>query len=299
VKVIITGGAGFLGSHLAFELEQSGHEVVVFDLQVSRYHDLRFPELVEQRFEEHKDADICVHLAAKVGRLFGEEDPMETITDNVGITALVAQACGKHKIRLAYASTSEIYGDNGEAVCDEYAGPFSWPHNLYGISKYFGEQVCQHYAPRNLNIFRFSMPYGPGLPAGRGRAAIINMLHQALHEKAIPVHDGAERSWCYVTDTVRAVRMVLERKEGGIYNIGRDDAAVPMKRVAELACKLADAHPFLIEIVPAPKMQTVVKRLATERIRSIGWKPEVDLEEGMVRTLEWVLTLDETGAVAA
>lgn len=299
MKIIVTGSAGFIGQHLGHELEQAGHEVVGIDLQYSRWHDLRFPEVVETVFDEHEDADLCVHLAAKVGRLFGEDDPMETITDNVGMTALVAQACGARKIRLAYASTSEVYGDNGEAVCDEYDGPFTLPHNLYGISKWFGEDVCEHYAPDGLTVFRFSMPYGPGLPAGRGRAAIINMLHQALHGKSIPVHKGAERSWCYVTDTVRAARMVLEETEGGAFNIGRDDQAVSMLHVAELACELTDALPGLIEEVPAPKMQTVVKRLSTQRIRALGWEPEVDLIEGMRRTLSWVHTLDESGAIAA
>lgn len=298
MKALITGGAGFLGQHISFELEQHGHEVVVLDLKLSRFHDLRFSDLVQKNLDEHTDADVCLHLAAKVGRLFGEDDPMETITDNVGMTALVAQACGDRKIRLAYASTSEIYGDNGEDLCDEEDGPFTLPHNLYGISKGFGEHVCEHYAPRELLICRFSMPYGPGLPAGRGRAAIINMLHQALHSKKIPVHEGAERSWCYVTDTARAVRMILERGEG-TFNVGRDDAPVSMLDVAEIACELADARPFLIEIVPAPKNQTVVKRLATERLRSLGWEPEVDLYEGMGRTLEWVKTLDDTGAIAA
>ena len=69
--------------------------------------------------------------------------------------------------------------------------------------------------------------------------------------------------------------------------------------VADLACELVDARPFLVEEVPAPSMQTVVKRLSTERIRALGWEPEVDLLEGMQRTLEWVRTLDKTGAIAA
>jgi nucleoside-diphosphate-sugar epimerase len=299
VKFILTGGAGFLGSHIAFELEQHGHEVVVFDLQLSRWHDLRYPEIVERHFDDHADADICIHLAAKVGRLFGEDDPMETITDNVGMTALVAQACGQNEIRLAYASTSEVYGDNGEEVCDEFTGPFTLPHNVYGISKFFGEDICSHYAPDGLTIFRFSMPYGPGLPAGRGRAAIINVLHQALHGKRIPIHKGSERSWCYVTDTVRAVRIALEDSKRGTFNVGRDDAGVSMQYVAALACDLVGADDKLIHMIDPPKMQTVVKRLSTDRIRKLGWAPEIDLEEGMSRTLEWVKTLDATGAIAA
>lgn len=299
MKVLVTGGAGFLGSHICFELEQAGHQVEVLDLKLSRFHDLRFPEIVRTHFEEHADSDICIHLAAKVGRLFGEDDPMETITDNVGMTALVAQQCGERKIRMVYASTSEVYGDNGEALCDEYEGPFTRPHNVYGISKWFGEKLCEHYAPDGLTILRFSMPYGPGLPAGRGRAAIINMLHQALHNQPIPVHKGAERSWCYVTDSVRAVRMILEQTKGGIFNVGRDDAAIPMESVALYAVMLADADESLIELVDAPSMQTVVKRLSTERIRELGWSPEIELLEGMRRTLSWVETLDATGAIAA
>lgn len=299
MKIVITGSAGFIGSHLSTELENHGHQVIGLDLKLSRVHDLRFADLVERNFDDHSDADLCVHLAAKVGRLFGEDDPMETVTDNVGMTALVAKACGDRGIRLAYASTSEVYGDNGELLCDEVEGPFSLPHNLYGISKFFGEDVCRHYAPKDLTIFRFSMPYGPGLPAGRGRAAIINMLHQAHHRKPIPVHRGAERSWCWVGDTVRAARMVLEQTQGGAFNVGRDDAAVTMEEVAITACRIADAPTTLIKLVDPPAMQTVVKRLATQRIRDLGWEPRVDLLEGMSRTFGWVVDLDADGSVVA
>jgi dTDP-glucose 4,6-dehydratase len=124
------------------------------------------------------------------------------------------------------------------------------------------------------------------------------MLHQALHGNSIPVHIGAERSWCYVTDTVRGLRLTLEDAVPGVFNVGRDDAAVPMSYVAELACEITDADPSLIELIPAPEMQTVVKRLSTERLRALGWEPEVDLIEGMQRTLEWVKNLDAKGAVA-
>lgn len=300
MRILVTGGSGFIGQHLCFELESAGHEVSVVDLQISRFHDLRFPEIVDTVFRTNEGIDACVHLAAKVGRLFGEDAPMETITDNIGMTALVAKACGDRGVRLLYASTSEVYGDNGDALCDEVEGPFTRPHNLYGISKGVGETICEHYAPEALTILRFSMPYGPGLPAGRGRAAIINMLHQAVHRKKIPVHQGAERSWCYIGDTVRAARMILEETDGGTYNVGRDDSPTRMVDVALMACELAGAIPStLIEMIPAPINQTVVKRLSTDRVRSLGWTPEVELREGMERTLEWVQSLDEEGEVAA
>ncbi len=299
MKFLITGGCGFLGVHIRGELVRAGHTVVTLDTVNSRSEDLRFSPLVTARFREHKDADVCIHLAAKVGRLFGEDEPMETITDNIGMTALVARECGRHNMRMVYASTSEVYGDNGDLECDEDFGPFTTPHNLYGISKFQGETVCKHYAPNLLTILRFSMPYGPGLPAGRGRAAIINMLHQALHGQQIPVHNGAERSWCYVGDTARAVRMIIEQTGGGAFNVGRDDQRAAMVEVAKYACDLAGASRDLIQLIDAPQNQTVVKRLSTRKLRELGWEPAVQLEDGMRITMEWVKKLDETGAIAA
>jgi nucleoside-diphosphate-sugar epimerase len=238
--------------------------------------------------------DVVLHLAAKVGRLFGEEDPAETIADNAGMTALVAQACGERNVRLIYASTSEVYGDLGERVASE-GGLTRLPHNIYGLSKRWGEEACRLYAPRGLTTLRFSMPYGPGHPPGRGRAALTNFLHNAMTRQPIEVHAGAERSWCWVGDTARAVRMILELEhepgvngDRGAWNVGRDDLKVPMRTVAEMACLMTDAPLSLISEIEPPSRQTVVKRLSTDKLRRIGWEPQVELGEGMERTLAWL-----------
>lgn len=283
MNILISGGHGFIGSHLADELRPQ-HQVV----QVDRGdHDLRLAEecLTVMR---HHQPDIVIHLAAKVGRLFGEDNPAETIEDNITMTAHVAQAASAVGAQLVYASTSEIYGDNGDELCDELEGPFSEPHNLYGLTKKWGEQLCRHYCPQDLVILRLSMPYGPGLPPGRGRAAIVNMLYQADNRLPIPVHRGAERSWCWIGDTVRGIRMILEQTTGGVFNVGRDDASVPMLEVARIACDLTGAPYHLIQTVEPPARQTVVKRLSTRRLRALGWQPQVELVEGMERTLRWV-----------
>lgn len=280
MKVLITGAGGFIGTHLTTTLQDAGHEVLATDLADA---DLRYK--IPLHFE--LAPDVCVHLAAKVGRLFGEQDLLNTISTNAGATARVAQTCGELGIPLVYASTSEVYGDQGMLACYE-GGPLSLPHNIYGLSKFWGEQACELYAPRELKILRLSMPYGPGHPPGTGRAAITNMLWQAMKQKPIPTHRGAERSWCWVGDTCEAIRLIIETGRGGIYNVGRDDAAVSMRRVAELACELTGSTPELIEDIDAPERQTVVKRLATEKIRALGWEPQVELREGMVRTLDWL-----------
>lgn len=298
MKILVTGSSGFIGQHLCQELHDGGHEVDGVDIVAPDFSKLAtlgklYDRDLRDVFQvnsvlDHAKPDVVIHLAAQVGRLFGEDDLMHTITDNAGMTALIARACGDHGIRLVYASTSEIYGDNGEHLCHEDDGPFTLPHNLYGASKGWGEDACELYAPDALTVLRFSMPYGPGLPAGRGRAALVNFLHNALHRQPLTVHRDSERSWCWIGDTVRAARIVLEQTAGGAFNVGRDDNPLPMRRVAEMACDLVGAPHSLIEEVDAPGRQTVVKRLSTEKIRSLGWRPLVDLEEGMTRTLAWV-----------
>jgi nucleoside-diphosphate-sugar epimerase len=294
-RALITGAAGFIGQHLTRELGEHGHDVFCVDRE---HGDLRLPGVIQWHVKK-VEPDVCVHLAAKVGRLFGEDDVTETILDNAAMTAEVAKACGAAGVRMVYASTSEVYGDNGASACDEVHGPFSLPHNAYGLSKGWGEEACELYAPTGLTILRLSMPYGEGLPWGRGRAAIVNMLWQAETRQPIPVHRGAERSWCYVADTVRAIRLIIERSSGGAFNVGRDDNPVPMLTVAKMACELTGAPTDLIEKVDPPANQTVVKRLATDRVRALGWQPEVPLEVGMRRVLAWVRERMEVERAAA
>lgn len=285
MRVLVTGAEGFIGRHLVGELAGHGHDVVGVD---RRHGDLR-KEREARSWVADVRPDVVVHLAAKVGRQFGEADVEATIRDNAVMTAHVARACAAVGARLVYASTSEVYGDQGDRVCVEGRSDGKGRvHNLYGLSKGWGEQVAGLYAPEGLTVLRLSMPYGPGLPWGRGRAAIINMLWQALTGRPIPVHRGAERCWCWVGDTVAGIRLTIERSAGGVFNVGRDDNRVLMEDVARLACLLAGASADLIEMVDAPADQTVVKRLSNDRLRALGWEPTVELDDGMLRCLEWI-----------
>jgi nucleoside-diphosphate-sugar epimerase len=290
IKVAITGVNGFVGSWLKKELEEHGYDVYGTDINDEVGRNL----LDENSFKEWIETinpDICYHLAAQVGRLFGEQDVVHTVRHNAEMTTIVAKHCGDMGIRLAYVSTSEAYGDQGDHICDEY-GELKLPHNLYGLTKRWGEEAAQLFAPNNLVIARLSMPYGPGVPPGKGRRAMDTMLWQAYHNMPMTVHIGAERSWCWIGDTVRALRMIIEHPESGIYNIGRDDDPRPMSDIAKIACKLSDKSEDLIQMIPAPSMQTVVKRLSTERIRNLGWSPEVELEEGILHVHEWIKRFD-------
>lgn len=330
MRILVTGGEGFIGTHLCRELAGAGHDVSSIDIKPVQEPvrvpwnrimacDLLLPALGETSLYLNNAIaeyapDVVVHLAAQVGRLFGEDDLSHTIESNALMTALVARSCAAaaSRPRLVYTSTSEVYGDLGAKTGTEDGDILSgrlpdWrvPHNLYGLSKRWGEEVAAMYATTHsaanvpasggLQVVRPSMPYGPGLPPGRGRAAIVNMLWQAANREPIVVHRGAERSWCWVGDAVRGFRAVIEKGQVadfvdqyqigyGCYNVGRDDAGVPMLAVAQMACYITGASESLIEQVDAPGRQTVVKRLATTKLRALGWQPHVGLRDGMVMT---------------
>jgi nucleoside-diphosphate-sugar epimerase len=294
VRILITGNRGFIGQHLTAELEDAGHDVVGHDRGDG---DLSHPGVFETALRRAAP-DRVVHLAAQVGREFGEADVHHTIRSNATITAVVGRSCGARGIPVLYASTSEVYGDQGEAVCYE-DGPLALPRNLYGLTKHMGEQLLRLYAPERLRIVRLSMPYGPGAPPGRGRRAMDNFLWWAHHRTAITVHHGAERSWCWVGDTVCGIRLVLEEGEHEVYNVGRDDVPLSMHALARKACVLTGAPLSLIEVVPAPGALTVVKRLSTARLRELGWAPTVELDEGMRAVYDWVRRFPAPIAAAA
>jgi UDP-glucose 4-epimerase len=283
MRVLITGGTGFVGSHLAGELEARGHVVVACGRGDG---DLTEPGTAERLLAEHRP-EALAHLAARVGRVAGERDPVETARQNAGATALVAQACAAAGVRLAYGSSSEIYGDQGDRVLAEEDAYGARPDGVYGLSKRWGEEAALTFCP-DAALLRFSMPYGPGLAAGRGRGAIVSMLDQAARGMAIPAFRGIERSWCWIGDAARGAALLIEQGAAGPWNIGRGDAEISMVDLARLACRLAGAPESLVEETDPPARQAPVHRVSSAKLRSLGWRPEVDLEEGMRRTLDWL-----------
>jgi nucleoside-diphosphate-sugar epimerase len=293
VRVLVTGDRGFVGQHLSRELQEHGHEVIGHDRKEG---DLTQRGVFAARLDNWTP-DRVIHLAAQVGRLFGEDDLEYTVRSNALMTTYVASACGKRGIPVLYASTSEVYGDRGEEVCHEGDPVTTLPHNLYGLSKRWGEEALRLYAPEGLRIVRLSMPYGPGAPPGRGRRAMDTFLWQAHHCLPVTVHRGAERSWCHVSDVVRGIRLVMERGEHEVYNVGRDDRPLSMLALAEACCDLAGAPYSIIQQVDPPAAQTVVKRLSTQRLRNLGWEPTIELGEGLSELYEWVRRFDAHGTL--
>lgn len=294
MRILITGARGLLGQHFFNKLSTS-HTVVGIDREEG---DLRNPLVISYYLDEYKP-DYVLHLAAKVGRIFGENNVMETVTDNAGMTAVVAKACGNADVKLAYASTSEIYGDFGEEWATEDSPTMNiLPRNLYGMSKRWGEEVSRLYAPKGLLIFRFGMPIGRGYLPGVGKAAIATFIWNAMKKKPIIVHRDTERSWCWVGDIASAVKTVMEaagadEKNCGVWNIGRDDNLFTMEEIANRICEMVKAPKSLIHLVDPPPDVTRKKRQSTQRLRDLGWKPEVSFDEALLWTYRWLQEYDQ------
>ncbi|HBE42010.1 MAG TPA: hypothetical protein DDW27_12550 [Bacteroidales bacterium] len=286
MKILITGHLGFIGTHLMSYFKERDYNVSGIDFQDG---DLREPGMIEYLIEKHKP-DTLIHLAAQVGIFFNERDCIHAIESNAVMTLRVAKACSSQGVRLIHTSTSEVYGEHGDALIDEDAPLIGTPTGIYAISKRWSEDAAREYAPDGLVIIRPSMPYGPGAPPGKGRRAMDNMLWQAHHRKPITVHMGSLRSWCWIGDLCSGYEIIINSGQTGAFNIGRDDDERSMLWIAQEACRLTGADESLINLVDPPAKKTMVKRLSTKRLQSLGWKPTVEIEQGMKEVYEWVKT---------
>jgi nucleoside-diphosphate-sugar epimerase len=254
MKVLVTGGRGFLGGHVCDALVASGHEAIPLGRIDG---DLVEPGVIDALLDGHRP-DAVVHLAAAMP---GDE----RLAQNAPMTALVAGACSERGLWLMHGSTTSVYKDQ----------------TPYAESKRASEE-----AAGDATLLRFAYPYGPE----QRRGTIPTMLRQALACEPIVVYRGWERSFCFASEAARAVVLLLEAGATGAHDIGRDDDPQAMVSIAGIACRLAEAPEELIEVVDPPAGPVLVPdplRLHLLRSR-LGWRPEVELEDGMRRTLEWL-----------
>jgi dTDP-4-dehydrorhamnose reductase len=266
MRVLVTGASGFVGRALVEELRHGGRAYEVHPFG-RRDGDLADEGVAEQAIAEAKP-DVVVHAAARIGIARCDEEPLLALRSNVLATALVARAAP----RLAYISTADVYGAEEETPPE--------PESFYALTKLWGEQVAQQYAPRGLLILRLANPYGPG-----SRGALPTMLRQASEGEPVPAFRGEERSWLWIGDAACAIRLILGSGESGIFNVASDQPPVSFPAVARLACGLAGASPELVEEVDPPAGR-VAPRIEIDRLRALGWRPDVGLEEGLRLTLE-------------
>jgi nucleoside-diphosphate-sugar epimerase len=278
MKVLVTGASGFVGRALVEEL---GHADAAYEVHpLGREAGDLSQEGVADAAVATSRPEVIVHGAARIGVVRCEDEPELAVRSNVLATALVARAAAAQGARFVYLSTSDVYGS--AAAADEETPPA--PESLYALTKLWGEQAAALYAAKGLAVLRLANPYGPGVDAGQAKGAVPSMLRQADAGEPIPVFRGEARTFCWIGDVVRAIRLVVEAGAEGTFNVGSDGEAVSLADVARVACELTGAPHELIEEVEPPPGR-VMTRIATERIRALGWRPQVPLDEGMRQLL--------------
>ena len=308
MKYLITGGAGFIGSHLSDELLQRGHQVhVLDDLTTGSIDNLRhlkgndgFAYTIDSAenapvvAELVDAADAVFHLAAAVGVRLIVESPVRTIETNIRTTEVVLAQAGKKNKPVFLASTSEVYGKGTDLPYRE-DGDLTLGSTLkgrwsYACSKALDEFLAiAHWKERQLPtvIGRLFNTVGPR-QTGRYGMVIPNFVAQALAGRPITVYgDGSQqRCFCHVADVVRGIADLMERDDvyGEVFNIGSEDEVA----IIDLAKRVKEAtgSPSEIKLVPYDEayeegFEDMQRRIPdTTRIRErIGWEPTMSLDQ--------------------
>jgi dTDP-glucose 4,6-dehydratase len=303
-RAVITGGAGFLGSHLCERLLASSYEVICLDNfltgspeNVSRLMGHDAFQLVRTDVTNYihigGNVDVVLHFASPASPIDYLQLPIETL--KVGsIGTLHALGLAKEKgARFLLASTSEVYGDpQSHPQSEDYWGHVNpvGPRGVYDEAKRFAEAMTTAYRKHHgvdAAIVRIFNTFGPRMRAHDGRA-IPTFIRQALAGEPITVSgDGTQtRSICYVEDLVEGTQRLLESDHAGPVNLGNPHEMTILDLGNEVV-RLSGSQ-STIDFIPRPQDDPTARRpdigLARE---ALGWEPKVTIEEGLRRTITW------------
>ena len=303
-RVVVLGGAGFLGSHLCDALLRRGDEVVAVDNFCTGSKD-NVKHLASTKSFSLIDADICdgIPVAGKVDLIFNFASPaspkqylkmpLETLrVGSVGTENAIKLAL-QNSARLVMASTSEVYGDPLENPQSEtYFGnvnPFGL-RSCYDEAKRFSEALLMAHhrtSKLNLGIVRIFNTYGPRLDPDDGRV-VSTIIMQAIVNHDVTIHgDGSQtRSFCYVDDLIRGIIALADSGEVGPINLG-NNIEVTVSKLAEMVLKLCGSKSkvvFTQAMEDDPQQRCPDLAQAKDKL---GWEPQVPVEDGLKKTIEW------------
>lgn len=310
--IIVTGGAGFIGSHLCDRLVWREDTVICLDnlltgSQKNIVHLMNNPKFfffkhdvtLPFKSRKFKKIDEIYHLASPADPNTSSpfsymNHPFETMLVNSVGTWNMCELAIKYNSRLLFSSTSEIYGDpQVSPQGEDYRGNVSpiGPRSVYDEAKRFGETIIAAFVRRkNLDarITRIFNTYGPRMNIDEGRV-IVSFIRQVLANEPLTVYgDGSQtRSFCYIDDQVSGQILAMEKgKPGRVYNIGTQDE----RSVLSIAKMVKEKMRSAVEIVfePLPEDDPRQRKPDISRARGeLGWEPKIKLEEGLSRTIEY------------
>jgi UDP-glucose 4-epimerase len=300
MNILVTGGAGFIGSHLTDRLIQLGHKVIIVDnLSTGKKQNINpratFCEMdindkeLEQAFKKHQP-EFVFHLAAQIDVRKSVKDPLFDANSNIMGTINLLSKSRDFKVKKFIFSSSGgvIYGDT-ETPATEQRPPN--PISPYGVAKLAGEGYVKNFGEWEglpYSILRYANVYGPRQDP-KGEAGVVSIFIRQLHkgEKSILYGDGKlERDYVYVDDIVRANILCLQKNNQAIYNIGTGIAT----SVDTLYSKISNIINKEGEKEYAPKRAGELERNVlniTKAKTELGWEPQVSLDDGLRKTYEW------------
>jgi UDP-glucuronate decarboxylase len=312
-RVLVTGGAGFIGSHLVRRLLAEGHEVLVVDnfysgsraniadllnqpsFELVR-HDVTFPLYVE--------VDDIYHLACPASPIFYQRDPVQTTKTSVVGSINMLGLAKRTKARILLASTSEVYGDPAvHPQTEDYWGNVNpiGPRSCYDEGKRCAETLFfdyyrQHQMP--IKVARIFNTYGPRMRPDDGRV-VSNFIVQALGGAPITIYgDGSQtRSFCYVDDLVDGLIRLMESPAEvvGPINLGNPGEFTMLELAQQVLAAVGGSSS--IEYQPLPQDDPTQRRPDIDRARDqLGWAPAVSLTDGLLRTIDYFRALNSVSA---
>jgi len=301
-KVLVTGGLGFIGSHLVRELRRRGHEVWVCDLYHShepnyiRCDVSKFRQL--ERVIEEINPEYVYHLAAEYGRWNGEDYYENLWLTNVIGTKNLIRLQERKGFRMIFFSSAEVYGDYEGVMTEDVMvnNPIkdTYQMNDYALTKWVGELMCINSARMHGTETVRVRPvncYGPGEHYTPYRGFIPKFIYHALMGKPYVVYKGHRRIIDYVEDSVRTFANIIENFiPGEVYNVGgRPEWEKDIKEYSDIILEAVGRDDSIVIYKEAEPFTTKVKRVdCSKAMRDLGHDPKVPPEEGIRRTVEWM-----------
>lgn len=310
-RILVTGGAGFLGSHLCERLVDQGHDVICLDnfftsqkTNVTHLLDRPNFELIRHdvTLPVYLEVDEVYNLACPAAPGHYQYNPIKTMKTSVMGAINVLGLAKRCRAKVLQASTSEVYGDpEVHPQTEDYRGAVNpiGPRACYDEGKRAAETLFMDYHRMNgveVRVVRIFNTYGPRMHPYDGRV-ISNFIRQALRGEEITIFgDGSQtRSFCYRDDLIEGMIRMMENSVGliGPVNIG-NPGEFTIKQLAEIVLRLIGSRSKLI-YQPLPADDPTQRQPDITLARSkLGWEPKVPLEEGLAKTIEWFRSIDIT-----
>ncbi len=301
MRILVTGGAGFIGSHLIDRLMADGNEVICLDnfytghkRNILKWLDNPYFELIRHDITDpiRLEVDQIYHLACPASPVHYQYNPVKTIKTNVLGTLYMLGLAKRVKARLLLASTSEVYGDPEiHPQSEDYRGNVNpiGPRSCYDEGKRVAETLAFDYHRQNnvdIRVARIFNTYGPRMLENDGRV-VSNFVVQSLKNDSLTVYgDGSQtRSFCYVSDLVEGLMRLMNGSHVGPINLG-NPGEYTILQLAQAVQKMVNPDAEII-FKPLPQDDPRRRRPDITKAKSLlDWEPTVALQEGLKLTVE-------------